>query len=143
MCVSQVVQYSSVSYTAPQMLPVTPPQPYSTVCTAGHVFAVSSYVCLCVCAHALFFDRQIEDLSSQFAHVTVSCQSAGEAPPVYPSSQGYIYAAAAPPPPPPPSNPPSYCQPSTQVGPRTLCYSSCIQVCTTIILGYIYKIMCL
>ncbi|XP_026156051.1 cAMP-regulated phosphoprotein 21 isoform X2 [Mastacembelus armatus] len=81
----QVVQYSSVSYTAPQMLPVTPSQPYSAV----------------------------EDLSSQFAHVTVSCQSTGEAPPVYPPSQGYIYAA--PPPPPPPSNPLSYCQPSPQV----------------------------
>ncbi|XP_037650791.1 cAMP-regulated phosphoprotein 21 isoform X1 [Sebastes umbrosus] len=76
----QVVQYSSVSYTAPQMLPVTPSQPYTT----------------------------IEDLSSQFAHV--SCQSTGEAPPLYPASQGYIYAA--PPPPPPPPNPPSYCQPS-------------------------------
>ncbi|XP_068584540.1 cAMP-regulated phosphoprotein 21 isoform X1 [Cebidichthys violaceus] len=74
----QVVQYSSVSYTAPQMLPVTPSQPYTT----------------------------IEDLSSQFAHV--SCQSTGEALPIYSPSQGYIYAA--PPPPPPP--PPSYCQPS-------------------------------
>ncbi|XP_018553050.1 cAMP-regulated phosphoprotein 21 isoform X3 [Lates calcarifer] len=82
----QVVQYSSVSYTAPQMLPVTPSQPYST---------------------------QIEDLSSQFGHVTVSCQSTGDAPPLYPPSQGYIYAA--PPPPPPPPNPPSYCQPSPQV----------------------------
>ncbi|KAG7244969.1 hypothetical protein INR49_023535, partial [Caranx melampygus] len=68
----QVVQYSSVSYTAPQMLPVSPSQPYST----------------------------IEDLSSQFGHVTVSCQSTGEAPPLYPPSQGYIYAA------PPPPNPP-------------------------------------
>ncbi|XP_037330134.2 cAMP-regulated phosphoprotein 21 isoform X1 [Pungitius pungitius] len=73
----QVVQYSSVSYTAPQMLPVAPAQPYTT----------------------------IEDLSSQFAHV--SCQPAGEAPPIYPPSQGYIYAA-----PPPPPNPPSYCPPS-------------------------------
>ncbi|XP_029976308.1 cAMP-regulated phosphoprotein 21 isoform X2 [Salarias fasciatus] len=81
----QVVQYSSVSYTAPQMLPVTPSQPYSTM----------------------------EDLSSQFAHVTVSCQSAGEAPPLYPPSQGYFYAA--PPLPPPPPNPSSYCQPSPQV----------------------------
>ncbi|KAM9340436.1 cAMP-regulated phosphoprotein 21 isoform 2-T2 [Symphorus nematophorus] len=79
----QVVQYSSVSYTAPQMLPVTPSQPYST----------------------------IEELSSQFAHV--SCQSTAEAPPLYPPSQGYIYAA--PPPHPPPPNPPSYCQPSPQV----------------------------
>uniref|UniRef100_A0A8C3AEF7 cAMP-regulated phosphoprotein 21-like n=1 Tax=Cyclopterus lumpus TaxID=8103 RepID=A0A8C3AEF7_CYCLU len=74
----QVVQYSSVSYSAPQMLPVTPSQPYTT----------------------------IEDLSSQFAHV--SCQSTAEVPPIYPPSQGYIYAA----PPPPPPNPPSYCQPS-------------------------------
>lgn len=79
----QVLQYSSVSYTAPQMLPVTPSQPYST----------------------------IEELSSQFAHV--SCQSTGEAPPLYPPNQGYIYAA--PPPPPPPPNPPSYCQTSPQV----------------------------
>ncbi|XP_016896812.1 cAMP-regulated phosphoprotein 21 [Cynoglossus semilaevis] len=82
----QVVQYSSVSYSAPQMLPVPPPQP-------------------------------MEDLSSQFAHVTLSCQSAGEAPPLYPHSQGYVYAAPPPPPPPlpPPPNPPSYCQPSPQV----------------------------
>ncbi|XP_040910045.1 cAMP-regulated phosphoprotein 21 isoform X2 [Toxotes jaculatrix] len=79
----QVVQYPSVSYTAPQMLPVTPSQPYTTT----------------------------EDLSSQFAQMTVSCQSAGEAPPLYSPSQGYIYAA----PPPPPPNPPSYCQPSPQV----------------------------
>uniref|UniRef100_A0A3Q1IKX8 Uncharacterized protein n=1 Tax=Anabas testudineus TaxID=64144 RepID=A0A3Q1IKX8_ANATE len=81
----QVVQYSSVSYTAPPMLPVTPSQPYST----------------------------IEDLSSQFAHVTVSCQSTGDAPSLYPPCQGFIYAS---PPPPPPPNPPSYCQPSPQVG---------------------------
>ncbi|XP_068189087.1 cAMP-regulated phosphoprotein 21 isoform X2 [Antennarius striatus] len=79
----QLVQYSSVSYTAPQMLPVPPSQPYST----------------------------IEELSSQFAHV--SCQPPGEAPPLYPPSQGYIYAA--PPPPPPAPNHPSYCQPSPQV----------------------------
>ncbi|XP_014913314.1 cAMP-regulated phosphoprotein 21 isoform X1 [Poecilia latipinna] len=77
----QVVQYSSVSYSAPQMLPVTPSQPYSTV----------------------------EDLSSQFAHVTVSCPSTGDAAPIYPPSQGYIYAAPAPP------NLPSFCQPSPQV----------------------------
>ncbi|KAM9385525.1 cAMP-regulated phosphoprotein 21 [Pholidichthys leucotaenia] len=81
----QVVQYSSISYTAPQMLPVTPSQPYST----------------------------IEDLSSQFAHVTVSCQSAGEVPPLYPPSQGYFYAT--PPIPPPPPNPSSYCQPTPQM----------------------------
>ncbi|XP_069371959.1 cAMP-regulated phosphoprotein 21 isoform X2 [Paralichthys olivaceus] len=80
----QVVQYSSVSYSAPQMLPVTPSQPYSS----------------------------IEDLSSQFAHMTGSCQSTGEAPSLYPPSQSYIYAA---PPPPPLQNPPSYCQPSPQV----------------------------
>ncbi|XP_034561385.1 cAMP-regulated phosphoprotein 21 [Notolabrus celidotus] len=79
----QVVQYSSVSYLAPQMLPVSPSQPYSTV----------------------------EDLTSQFIHM--SCQSSGEAPPLYPPSQGYFYAA--PPPPPPPPNPPSYGQPSPQV----------------------------
>ncbi|XP_072226317.1 cAMP-regulated phosphoprotein 21 [Leuresthes tenuis] len=77
----QVVQYSSVSYTAPQMLPVTPSQPYST----------------------------IDDLSSQIAHVTVSCQSPGDAPPLYPPGQGYIYAA------PPPPNPTNYCQPSPQM----------------------------
>lgn len=59
----------------------------------------------------LSLDRQIEELSSQFAHV--SCQSTGEAPPLYPPTQGYIYAA--PPPPPPPPNPPSYCQPSPPV----------------------------
>ncbi|XP_030003145.1 cAMP-regulated phosphoprotein 21 isoform X3 [Sphaeramia orbicularis] len=81
----QVLQYSSVSYTAPQMLPVTPSQPYSAV----------------------------EDLSTQFANVTMSCQSTGEAPPLYPPTQSYIYAA--PPPPPPPPNLPSYCQPSPQV----------------------------
>lgn len=63
--------------------------------------------CVCVCDDPLSLDRQIEDLSSQFAHV--SCQSAGEAPPIYPPSQGYIYAA------PPPPNPPSYCQPSPAV----------------------------
>lgn len=62
---------------------------------------------VCVCNDPLSLDRQIEDLSSQFAHV--SCQSAGEAPPIYPPSQGYIYAA------PPPPNPPSYCQPSPAV----------------------------
>ncbi|XP_030596789.1 cAMP-regulated phosphoprotein 21 isoform X2 [Archocentrus centrarchus] len=78
----QVLQYSSVSYTAPQMLPVTPPQPYCTM----------------------------EELSPQFAHL--SCQSAGEAPPLYPSSQGYIYAA---PPLHPPPNPSNYCQPLPQV----------------------------
>ncbi|XP_029370106.1 cAMP-regulated phosphoprotein 21 isoform X2 [Echeneis naucrates] len=83
----QVVQYSSVSYTAPQMLPVTPSQPYSA----------------------------IEDLPSQFSHVTVSCQSTGDAPPYYPPNQGYIYAAPPPPCPPPPPNPPSYCHPSPQV----------------------------
>ncbi|MEQ2246932.1 hypothetical protein ILYODFUR_004175 [Ilyodon furcidens] len=77
----QVVQYSSVSYTSPQMLPVTPSQPYPTV----------------------------EDLSSQFAQVTVSCPSTGDAAPIYPPSQGYIYAAPA------PLNLPSYCQPSPQV----------------------------
>ncbi|KAM7373129.1 hypothetical protein PAMP_008009 [Pampus punctatissimus] len=80
----QVLQYSSVSYAAPQMIPVTPSQPYT----------------------------QIDDVSSQFAHVTVNCQSLGEAPPLYPPSQGYVYAA---PPPPPPPNHPSYCQSSPQV----------------------------
>uniref|UniRef100_A0A3B5MT76 R3H domain containing 1 n=1 Tax=Xiphophorus couchianus TaxID=32473 RepID=A0A3B5MT76_9TELE len=78
-------QYSSVSYSAPQMLPVTPSQPYSTV----------------------------EDLSSQFAHVTVSCPSTGDAASIYPPSQGYIYAAPAPP------NLPNYCQPSPQVKANT------------------------
>ncbi|XP_070840307.1 cAMP-regulated phosphoprotein 21 isoform X2 [Chaetodon trifascialis] len=51
--------------------------------------------------------QQIEELSSQFAHV--SCQSTGEAPPLYPPGQGYVYAAPHPP------NPHSYCQPSPQV----------------------------
>ncbi|XP_056876043.1 cAMP-regulated phosphoprotein 21 [Takifugu flavidus] len=50
----------------------------------------------------------IEELSAQFAHV--SCQPTGEATPVYPPSQGFIYAA-----PPPPPQPQSYCQPSPQV----------------------------
>ncbi|XP_061786703.1 cAMP-regulated phosphoprotein 21 isoform X3 [Nerophis lumbriciformis] len=54
------------------------------------------------------FPTQVEELSSQFAHVTV-----GEAPPLYPPGQSFIYAA--PPPPPPPANPHSYCQPSPQV----------------------------
>uniref|UniRef100_A0A8C6T5M6 Uncharacterized protein n=1 Tax=Neogobius melanostomus TaxID=47308 RepID=A0A8C6T5M6_9GOBI len=56
---------------------------------------------------------QIEDLSSQLAHVTVNCQSTSEAPPMYPPNQAYhVYGA-----PPPPSlpNPPNYCQPSPQV----------------------------
>ncbi|XP_016524753.1 cAMP-regulated phosphoprotein 21 isoform X5 [Poecilia formosa] len=53
--------------------------------------------------------QQVEDLSSQFAHVTVSCPSTGDAAPIYPPSQGYIYAAPA------PLNLPSYCQPSPQV----------------------------
>ncbi|XP_056153946.1 cAMP-regulated phosphoprotein 21 [Lampris incognitus] len=76
-------QYSSVSYAPPQMLPVTPPQPFSTVC--------------------------VDELSSQFGHVTMSCQSSGDAPPLYPPNQGYVYAA------PPPPNPPSYCQTSPQM----------------------------
>ncbi|XP_019729729.1 cAMP-regulated phosphoprotein 21 [Hippocampus comes] len=83
--------YSSVSYTAPQMLPMAPSQPYPAM----------------------------EDLSQQFAHVAVSCQSAGEAAPICPPAQGYVFAA-----PPPPSHPPvapqvpnphNYCQPSPQV----------------------------
>ncbi|XP_054620439.1 cAMP-regulated phosphoprotein 21 [Dunckerocampus dactyliophorus] len=79
--------YSSVAYTAPQMLPVASSQPFPGV----------------------------DELSSQFAHVTVSCQSSGEAPPLYPSGQSFVYAAPPlPPPPPPPANP-SYCQPSPQV----------------------------
>ncbi|CAL8296609.1 unnamed protein product [Lota lota] len=49
----------------------------------------------------------MEELSSQFAHVAVSCPST-EAPP----TQSYVYAA----PPPPPSNQaPNYCQSSAQV----------------------------
>uniref|UniRef100_A0AAV2K9P9 cAMP-regulated phosphoprotein 21 n=1 Tax=Knipowitschia caucasica TaxID=637954 RepID=A0AAV2K9P9_KNICA len=80
----QMLQYSSVAYTAPQMLPVTPSQPYSS----------------------------IEELSPQFAHVTVSCHSNAEVPPTYPPSQGYVYVA---PPAPPLPTPPNYCQPSPQV----------------------------
>ncbi|XP_017279848.1 cAMP-regulated phosphoprotein 21 [Kryptolebias marmoratus] len=77
----QGVQYMPVSYTAPQMLPVSPSQPYSTV----------------------------EELSSQFTHVAVSCQAVGgDGPALCPPS--YIYAAA-----PAPFNPSSYCQPSPQV----------------------------
>uniref|UniRef100_A0A1A7WZB3 Cyclic AMP-regulated phosphoprotein, 21 n=1 Tax=Iconisemion striatum TaxID=60296 RepID=A0A1A7WZB3_9TELE len=76
----QVVQCSSVWYAAPQMLPVS-------------------------------FPPTIEELSSQLAQVSVSCQpAAAEAPPLYPPSQGYIYAA-------PVSS--SYCQPSPQV---PVCY---------------------
>uniref|UniRef100_A0A1A8HSH0 Cyclic AMP-regulated phosphoprotein, 21 n=1 Tax=Nothobranchius kuhntae TaxID=321403 RepID=A0A1A8HSH0_NOTKU len=52
------------------------------------------------------FPPTIEDLSSHLAQVSVSCQPAAEAPPLYPPSQGYIYAA-------PVSS--SYCQPSPQV----------------------------
>uniref|UniRef100_A0A7N8X2W2 cAMP-regulated phosphoprotein, 21 n=1 Tax=Mastacembelus armatus TaxID=205130 RepID=A0A7N8X2W2_9TELE len=82
--------------------------------TAAHIRVCLSFCGhLCVLVDLFSAGRQVEDLSSQFAHVTVSCQSTGEAPPVYPPSQGYIYAA--PPPPPPPSNPLSYCQPSPQV----------------------------
>lgn len=66
----QVVPYS-VSYPAPQMLPVTPSQPYST----------------------------IEELSPQLTYM--SCQSTAEAPPLYPHGQGYMYAAPPPPPNPP------------------------------------------
>lgn len=80
----QVLQYSAVSYSAPQMLPVAPSQPFSA----------------------------IEDVSSQFAHVSMSCQSTNEAPPMYPPSQAFVYAA---PPPPALPNPPNYCQPSPQV----------------------------
>lgn len=71
-----------------------------------------------VCVLTSFIWEQIEDLSSQFAHVTMSCQSASEAPPMYPHSQGYIYAA--PPPPPPLPNPPNYCQHSPQVDRHSL-----------------------
>ncbi|XP_028279727.1 cAMP-regulated phosphoprotein 21 [Parambassis ranga] len=56
--------------------------------------------------------QTIEDLPTQFGHMT--CQSASEAPPLYPLSQGYVYAAPHLPPPPPP-NLSSYCQPSPQV----------------------------
>ncbi|KAM9824115.1 LOW QUALITY PROTEIN: cAMP-regulated phosphoprotein 21 [Neosynchiropus ocellatus] len=84
-CVSQVIQYPAVSYAAPQMLPVTSSQSYATM----------------------------EDLSSQFSHVTVNCQSQGDAATQYPGNQHYVYAA--PPAPPPPPNPPSFCQPSPQV----------------------------
>ena len=56
-CISQVLQYSSVSYTAPQMLPVTASQPYTTVCintqselwhthTHRHTCVFSMHVCL-------------------------------------------------------------------------------------------------
>ncbi|KAF6737782.1 cAMP-regulated phosphoprotein 21 [Oryzias melastigma] len=77
----QVLQCSSVSYTAPQMVHVVPSQPYST----------------------------IEDLSSQFAHVTVGCPSTAEPPPLYHPNHGFTYA------PPTLPNPSSYCQPPPQV----------------------------
>ncbi|KAL0962073.1 hypothetical protein UPYG_G00335350 [Umbra pygmaea] len=56
-----------------------------------------------------------EELSSQFGCMTVSCQSAGEAPPLYPPlappTQSYVYTAN-----PLPLNTPNYCQPPpTQV----------------------------
>ncbi|CAL8397951.1 cAMP-regulated phosphoprotein 21 isoform X1 [Gadus morhua] len=58
------------------------------------------------------YSTQMEDLSSQFAHVAASCPSTGEAPPLYPPTQSYVYAA----PPPLPSNQaPNYCQSSAQV----------------------------
>lgn len=37
LCLPQVVQYSSVSYSAPQMLPVPPPQPVCTVPLHKHI----------------------------------------------------------------------------------------------------------
>ncbi|KAM8884961.1 cAMP-regulated phosphoprotein 21 isoform 1-T2 [Synchiropus picturatus] len=83
--VSQVIQYPPVPYAAPQMLPVASSQSYATM----------------------------EELSSQFSHVTVNCQSQGDAATQYPGNQHYVYAA--PPAPPPPPNPPSFCQPSPQV----------------------------
>ncbi|XP_062342503.1 cAMP-regulated phosphoprotein 21 [Osmerus eperlanus] len=77
--IPQVVQYSS--YPPPQqMLPVSPLQHYSGA----------------------------EELTPQFGHMTLSCQSSGDAPPLYPPPQSYVYAA---PPPSVPANPPSYCQP--------------------------------
>ncbi|XP_061616292.1 cAMP-regulated phosphoprotein 21 isoform X2 [Phyllopteryx taeniolatus] len=79
--------YSSVVYTAPQMLPVAPSQPFAAV----------------------------EDLSQQFAHVAVSCQSAGEATPLYPAAQGFGFAAPPPAAPQQAPNPHGYCQPSPQV----------------------------
>lgn len=135
-CVSQVVQYSSVSYTAPQM-PVAPSQPYATVRIAlinsapACVCGLCAPVCVCVCDlffFLLFFkNRQIEELSAQFAHV--SCQPTGEATPVYPPSQGFIYAA-----PPPPPQPPSYCQPSPQV--QTPSFTLTTPTCTFSMLFY-------
>uniref|UniRef100_A0AAQ5XV88 R3H domain-containing protein n=1 Tax=Amphiprion ocellaris TaxID=80972 RepID=A0AAQ5XV88_AMPOC len=75
------------------------------------------------------------DLSSQFAHVTVSCQAAGEAPPVYPPGPGYIYAAPPLPPPPPP-NPSSYCQPSPQVGRNNICHVSEVDELTLLLSSF-------
>ncbi|KAI3358553.1 hypothetical protein L3Q82_014967, partial [Scortum barcoo] len=70
----QVVQYSSVSYTAPQMLPVAPSQPYS-----------------------------IEDFSSQFAHVSCqpTAEAPPVYPPT--QSYFYAGPQPLPPPPNPPS----------------------------------------
>ncbi|XP_061678471.1 cAMP-regulated phosphoprotein 21 isoform X2 [Syngnathoides biaculeatus] len=79
--------YSSVVYAAPQMLPVTPPQPFPAV----------------------------EDLPQQFARVAVSCQSAGEATPLYPAAQGFGFAAPPPAAPPQAPYPHGFCQPSAQV----------------------------
>lgn len=66
-------------------------------------------VCVMVLTSSL--TEQVEDLSTQFTHVTVSCPSAGDAAPIYPPSQGYIYAA------PVPLNQPNYCQPTPQACP--------------------------
>uniref|UniRef100_A0A3P9J907 R3H domain containing 1 n=1 Tax=Oryzias latipes TaxID=8090 RepID=A0A3P9J907_ORYLA len=64
-----------------------------------------------VCAHAdlCVSHLQIEDLSSQFAHVTMGCQSTAEPAPLYPPSHGFTYANPTLP------NPHSYCQPPPQV----------------------------
>lgn len=109
MCVS-LRCFSTLSLTQLRRCYLSPPHSHTLqyVSQRGTSTAVRLKYC-----DLLSFDLQIEELSSQFAHV--SCQSVGEAPPLYPSSQGYIYAAPPLHPPPPPPNPANYCQPSPQV----------------------------
>ncbi|XP_061123535.1 cAMP-regulated phosphoprotein 21 isoform X2 [Syngnathus typhle] len=104
--------YSSVSYSAPQMLPVAPSQQYPAVRMEAPFPVRAPTSC-----SRLHRSSQVEDLSQQFAHVAVSCQPASEPAPLYPPAQGFVFAAPPPPPPPPAPQAPnahSYCQPSPQ-----------------------------
>lgn len=77
----QVIHYLPVSNPPPEMLPVTSTQTYNP---------------------------GVDELSSQFAHVTMRCHSA-DAPPLYPPPQSYFYMG------PPPPNAPNNCQPPPQM----------------------------